>query len=82
MIVYEKENRRVVCSFCGEILLLQTEQGEFYHPHSCQHYIVRECFDICDDGDPEHRCPLADVAEIYPSADGVFCIIPRQYLKR
>ena len=72
MPVHEVEKRRVVCEKCGEILLLETEDGDFYHPQSCEHYEVYECeAPLCDDPD----------VYVFPQkhfSDFAWCIKPRK----
>lgn len=74
MVVYNEKRRRVECEKCGEILLLQASENDFYHPQDCEHYRIVECYEYdCED------CPLCDVAKCFPTSDVfVWCIIPKK----
>jgi len=74
MVIHNKLKRRVECEKCGEILLLQASENDFYRPQECEHYKVLECYEPdCED------CLLRDVAECFPTSDVfVWCIIPKR----
>ena len=74
MVVYNEKRRRVECEKCGEILLLQASENDFYRPQECEHYKVLPCHSSDCEG-----CPLCDVAKCFPTLDSfVWCIIPKK----
>ncbi len=79
-VIHDKKERVVKCDVCGELLLLETEDGDFYRPQSCEHYKVIDCaFPECED------CPLAKYAQVFPTKyppEIVYCIVPRHLLKK